>query len=74
MKMAVICCVLISEAAGYMYVFPFLPFMIRSFGVAEADVGFNSGPIPLKSVKFVLQQSTPSQIRQFILYYYCYKE
>jgi len=43
MKMAVICCVLISEAAGYMYVFPFLPFMIRSFGVAEADVGFNSG-------------------------------
>jgi len=43
MKMVVICTVLISESAGYMFVFPFLPFMIRSFGVEESEVGFHSG-------------------------------
>ena len=43
MKMAVIYSVLISESCSYMFVFPFLPFMVRSFGVEESEVGFYSG-------------------------------
>eukprot|EP00283_Hemiselmis_rufescens_P026698 CAMPEP_0173438346 /NCGR_PEP_ID=MMETSP1357-20121228/20093_1 /TAXON_ID=77926 /ORGANISM="Hemiselmis rufescens, Strain PCC563" /LENGTH=218 /DNA_ID=CAMNT_0014403635 /DNA_START=129 /DNA_END=782 /DNA_ORIENTATION=+ len=36
--------VLISEAACHSYLFPFIPFMVRSFGdIREQDVGFYSG-------------------------------
>eukprot|EP00282_Hemiselmis_andersenii_P029024 CAMPEP_0169454446 /NCGR_PEP_ID=MMETSP1042-20121227/15282_1 /TAXON_ID=464988 /ORGANISM="Hemiselmis andersenii, Strain CCMP1180" /LENGTH=220 /DNA_ID=CAMNT_0009566519 /DNA_START=78 /DNA_END=737 /DNA_ORIENTATION=- len=44
MQMGCAILVLISEAACYSYLFPFVPFMVRSFGnIAEEDVGFYSG-------------------------------
>tara|TARA_B110001450_G_scaffold108995_1_gene103083 strand:- start:146 stop:1645 length:1500 start_codon:yes stop_codon:yes gene_type:complete len=45
MKMFVILIVIMCEMASLMYVAPFLPFMIRSFGIREKDVGNYSGLI-----------------------------
>lgn len=42
-EMFVITCILTSEATCYMYLFPFVPFMVRDFGIVEQDVGFYSG-------------------------------
>lgn len=44
-KIAVILIILISEMSSLMYVSPFLPFMIQSFGINEKDVGRYSGLI-----------------------------
>jgi MFS family permease len=44
-KIAVILIILISEMSSLMYVSPFLPFMIQSFGINEQDVGRYSGLI-----------------------------
>ena len=44
MQMAVAICVLVSEASCYGYLFPIVPFLVRSFGdMDEEDVGFYSG-------------------------------
>ena len=44
-KIVVILIILISEMSSLMYVSPFLPFMIQSFGINEKDVGRYSGLI-----------------------------
>lgn len=44
-KIAVILIILISEMSSLMYISPFLPFMIQSFGINEKDVGRYSGLI-----------------------------
>jgi MFS family permease len=44
-KIVVILIILISEMSCLMYVSPFLPFMIQSFGINEQDVGRYSGLI-----------------------------
>lgn len=44
-KIVVILIILISEMSSLMYVSPFLPFMIESFGINEKDVGRYSGLI-----------------------------
>tara|TARA_B110000003_G_scaffold276374_1_gene322500 strand:- start:19634 stop:20971 length:1338 start_codon:yes stop_codon:yes gene_type:complete len=44
-KIVVILIILISEMSSLMYVTPFLPFMIKSFGINEEDVGRYSGLI-----------------------------
>ena len=36
-------CISTSEAAAYTFLFPFVPFMVKSFGVEEEDVGLYSG-------------------------------
>ena len=45
MKMFVILIVIMCEMASLMYIAPFLPFMIKSFGIDEKDVGNYSGLI-----------------------------
>lgn len=45
MKMFVILIVIMCEMASLMYIAPFLPFMIKSFGIHEKDVGNYSGLI-----------------------------
>tara|TARA_Y100000389_G_scaffold173626_1_gene182931 strand:+ start:715 stop:2193 length:1479 start_codon:yes stop_codon:yes gene_type:complete len=45
MKMFVILTVIMCEMASLMYITPFLPFMIKSFGIKEQDVGNYSGLI-----------------------------
>jgi hypothetical protein len=42
-QMLVAICILTSEASCYSFMFPFIPFMVRGFGVEEEDVGFYSG-------------------------------
>lgn len=45
MQLFVILIVLISEMSSLIYITPFLPFMIESFGVEEKDIGYYSGSI-----------------------------
>ena len=35
--------VLTTEAISFQYLFPFVPFMVRGFGIREEDVGFYAG-------------------------------
>jgi hypothetical protein len=42
-QMLVAICILTSEASCYSYMFPFIPFMVRGFGVEEENVGYYSG-------------------------------
>lgn len=37
--------VLTTEAISFQYLFPFVPFMVRGFGIREEDVGFYAGGI-----------------------------
>lgn len=43
LQMFVAICVLTSEASCSSFLFPFVPFMVRSFGIEEQEVGFYSG-------------------------------
>ena len=45
MQLFVILIVLISEMSSLIYITPFLPFMIESFGVEEKIIGYYSGSI-----------------------------
>jgi MFS family permease len=45
MQLFVILIVLISEMSSLIYITPFLPFMIESFGVEEKNIGYYSGSI-----------------------------
>ena len=42
-ELSVIIVVLTTESTSFQYLFPFVPFMVRGFGVVEENVGFYSG-------------------------------
>jgi hypothetical protein len=42
-ELSVVLLVLATESTCFQYLFPFVPFMVRSFGVEEENVGFYSG-------------------------------
>ena len=44
-ELSVVLLVLATEAICFQFLFPFVPFMVRGFGVEEADVGFYAGRI-----------------------------
>ena len=42
-ELSVVLLVLATESTSFQYLFPFVPFMVRSFGIEEENVGFYSG-------------------------------